>query len=140
MATQDEDDARTRAKAEGWGRDFEHDEPLHVRFPLNLPSGKSIPALQIVCAGCGARLSGDAIRGRVIDSLPNVVTVTANGMCAECARITHIDCRFRTNREDAVVEWLASNGQWQARPLGRTSHLKQLGALFRKLVKKIVSR
>jgi len=138
MAHQNE--APSHTDAERWRLDYERDRPLHIQFPLKLLSGRSIPGLHIVCAGCGSRLSGDAIRGRVTDSLRHVVTVAANGMCTGCARITHIDCRFRTVREDIIVEWLASNGRWQARPLRRTSHLKQLGGLFTKFMKKIISR
>ena len=66
---------------------------------------------------CGNRISGDRVHGRLIQSLPHVLTVSANGCCEECDRLTHIGCRFRANANGAVVEWLASNGCWQAREL-----------------------
>jgi hypothetical protein len=136
----DQDEATSHTDAERWRLDYERDRPLHTQFPLKLLSGKSIPGLHIVCAGCGSRLSGDAIRGRVTEWLPHVVSVAANGMCIGCARITHIDCRFRTDREDTIVEWLGSGGRWQARPMRPRSLRVRLGDAVRRLWTRLWSR
>ena len=66
-----------------------------------------MPGVHVVCMQCGNRISGDRVHGRLIQSLPHVLTVSANGCCEECDRLTHIDCRFRAN----------ANGGWQAREL-----------------------
>lgn len=96
---------------------FKNEPPLHTLFPVILANGKSVPGVHIVCMQCGNRISGDRVRGRLIQSLPHVLTLSANGFCEECERLTHVDCRFRSNANGTVVEWLASNGCWQAREL-----------------------
>lgn len=106
----------TAREAHEWLAAFERDAPLFEQLPLRLPNGKSVPAIHIVCSTCKCRLSGDRVHGRVVQSLAHVITVTANAMCTRCDRITHIDCRFRTDEQDAILEWLA-NGRWQARPM-----------------------
>ena len=140
MAHQDDDDAQTRIEAEGWRRDFERDAPLYTHFPLTLVNGKSIPAVQIVCDGCGGRLSGTAVRGRLVNSLPHVVTVAANGKCTACTRITHVDCRFRAHADETIIEWLGSDGRWQARAMEGTSRMEQVVGLFIQLMKNLISR
>jgi hypothetical protein len=140
MAHQDDDDAQSRIEAEGWQRDFERDGPLYTYFPVTLANGKSIPALHIVCDSCGGLVSGAAVRGRVIKSLPHVVTVTANGICAACARITHVDCRFRAHADNTIIEWLGSNGRWRARAMQETSRIKHVVDLLVRSIKNLVSR
>jgi len=107
----------SEAKALAWTTAFAGDPALHSQFPVRLMNGKSVPGLHVACRKCGSPLSGDRVRGRVIQSLPHVVTVTANGYCDVCKRMTHIDCRFRTQGQQSIVEWLGSNGYWQAREM-----------------------
>jgi hypothetical protein len=90
--------------------DVENEPPLHWLFPLTLSNGKTVPAIHIVCSKCNAQISGDRIQGRVITSLPHVITVSANGHCDVCQRMTHFDCRFWTEGQKNVIEWLGSNG------------------------------
>jgi hypothetical protein len=112
-----EKNAVSDAKTPGWITAFQSEPPLHTLFPVYLVNGKSVPGVHIVCSKCGGRISGDRVRGRVVQSLPHVVTVAANGWCEECDRMTHIDCRFRSNADETVVEWLASGGYWQAKEM-----------------------
>jgi len=109
--------AISEAKALGLMTDFDNEPPLHSLFPLTLSNGKTVPGVHIVCSKCNAQISGDRIHGRVIQSLRNVVTVSANGHCEQCGRLTHIQCRFRTNDRETLVEWLGGNGYWQVREL-----------------------
>ena len=109
--------AISEAKTLGWIAAFEAEPPLHTLFPVALSNGKTVPGVHIVCSRCNAQISGDRIHGRVIQSLKHVITVSANGHCDLCKRMTHIDCRFRTEGQQNVIEWLGSNGYWQARSL-----------------------
>lgn len=122
----------TEQVVRGWLAAYEADLPLFRQFPLRLVNGKSISGIHVVCTLCGDRLSGKRVRGRVIQSLPHVVTVTANGMCECCDRLTHIDCRFRALRHATVVEWLRTNGQWQAREIQPTSLSERVWGLLRR--------
>ena len=123
-----------------WLAAFERDPPLHTLFPLPLKNGKSIPGVHVVCSACGGRLSGDRVRGRVTQPLPHVRTVTANAMCTLCNRVTHVDFRFRTDTATTVVEWLASNGHWQARPMQPPSVRARVVDAFRRLLNRLSSR
>jgi hypothetical protein len=69
-----------------------------------------------------------------------VVTVRANAMCTRCDRLTHIDARIRADGEIAVVEWLGTNGRWQARPMRPPSLRVRLGRAFRRLLTRLSSR
>lgn len=109
MATFDPPEATVRK----WIDSFRADPPLHTLFPVKLQNGKSVPAVHIVCSTCRDSLSGDRIHGRVVQSLPNVITVDANGYCQRCNRLTNVRCRFRTEGQDAVVEWPGSDGRWR---------------------------
>ena len=131
--------AMSEAKTLGLMKDFENEPPLHSLFPLTLSNGKKVPAIHIVCSKCNAQISGDRIHGRVIQSLPHVITISANAHCGACQRMTHIDCRFRTEGQQNVIEWLGSNGYWQARPLRQPTlgdkiarSARQLAAWFAK--------
>lgn len=112
-----ESTAMSDAKTRAWVTAFESEQPLYLQFPVRLMNGKSVPGIHVTCSCCNGRISGDRIRGRVVQSLAHVVTVCANGYCTECNRMTHIDCRFRVREHETVIEWLAANGQWQAREL-----------------------
>lgn len=101
------------AIVEQWVAAFRADPPLHTLFPVVLNNGKSVPGVNIVCSTCRDSLSGDRIHGRVVQSLPHVVTVHANGYCQRCNRLTNVRCRFRTEGRDAVVEWPGSDGRWR---------------------------
>jgi hypothetical protein len=98
-----------------------------------LINGKSVPAVHVVCSNCSGRISGDRIHGRVIQSLPHVVAISANGYCEHCARMTHIDCRFRAGANDTIVEWLSSNGYWQARSLRPSTLVDRIARGARRL-------
>jgi hypothetical protein len=122
-----------------WVAAFERDEPLYGQFPLTLANGRSIPGLHVVCSECNCRISGDRVRGRVVQSLHNVITVTANAMCTRCDRITHVDCRVRSDEQTAVLEWLA-NGRWQARPMQPGSIRERVTDAVRRLLAWLSSR
>jgi hypothetical protein len=98
-----------------WLTAYKGDAPLHSQLPITLKNGKSVPGVHITCNNCGSQISGDRVRGRVIQSLPHVVTIEANGLCEPCDRLTHINCRFRANGDETLIEWLGSNGLWHAR-------------------------
>lgn len=121
-----DDTVMSDAKARAWISEFQNEPPLHTLFPLTLSNGKTVPSIHVVCSCCDGRLSGDRIHGRVVQSLAHVVTVAANGYCEQCERMTHIDCRFRTIRDETVVEWLASNGRWQARQLRQPTVVEKI--------------
>lgn len=123
-----------------WLAAFERDPPLYALFPLTLKNGKSIPGVLVVCSACGGRLSGDRVRGRVTQPLPHVSAVTANAMCTLCNRVTHVDFRFRADTTKTVVEWLASNGLWQARPMQPPSVRARVVDAFRRLMHRLSSR
>ena len=114
------------AKARGWIAAFASEPPLYTLFPVKLANGKSVPGVHVVCSGCNGRISGDRIHGRVIQSLPDVVMVSASGFCEPCNRMTHIDCRFRVQKDKTVVEWLASNGHWQTRELRKPTVVEKI--------------
>ena len=109
--------AISEAKTQGWITAFQNEPPLHSQFPVTLKNGKTVPGVHVVCAQCNNQISGDRVHGRLTQSLPHVLTISANGYCEECDRLTHVDCRFRSNSDGTVVEWLANNGYWQAREL-----------------------
>lgn len=121
------------AKTQGWLAAFESDPPLQKLFPVTLINGTSVPGIHIVCSNCSGTISGDRIHGRVNKSLPHVLTVSANGYCQECDRLTHVDCRFRSNADGSVVEWLAANGCWQARELRRPTMGEKIARGARRL-------
>ena len=122
-----------------WVAAFERDPPLFAQFPVTLRNARTIPGVHLVCSTCNGRISGDRVRGRVVQSLPGVITVTANGMCVGCERLTHIDCRFRSDEQSAVLEWLA-NGRWQARPMQPESIRMRIVDAFRRLLTRLSSR
>ena len=132
MAVTDEK-AVSEAKTQAWMAAFENEPPLHTLFPVTLTNGKTVPGVQIVCRCCGNRISGDRIHGRVTDLLPHVLTVSANGYCKECNRMTHVDCRFRSNAHGTVIEWLAANGCWQARELRQLTFGEKIARGARRL-------
>src|SRR5437773_2635449 len=108
-----------RAVREGnvaaWLTAYKEDAPLHGQFPITLRNGKSVHGVHVICNKCCNHISGDRVRGRVIRSLPHVVTIEANGLCEPCDRLTHINCRLRANGNETLIEWLGSNGLWHAR-------------------------
>jgi hypothetical protein len=123
-----------------WIAAFERDPPLFAQFPLTLRNGRSIPGVHVVCSTCRCTISGDRVHGRVTQFLPHVISVSANAMCTRCDRLTHLDFRFRADRELAVVEWLAGNGRWQARPMRPRTLRVRLGDAFRRLLTRLSSR
>lgn len=123
-----------------WVAAFERDPPLYDEFPLTFENGRSIQGLQIVCSACSCRISGDRVHGRVTQMLPHVFTVTANAMCTRCDRITHIDTRFRIDAQAVIVEWLATDGRWQARPMQPESIRARVFDAFRRLLTRLSSR
>lgn len=129
----------TTREVHEWLAAFERDAPLFEQLPLTLRNGRSVPAIHIVCSTCSCRLSGDRVHGRVVQSLAHVITVTANAMCTRCDRITHVDCRFRTDEQDAILEWL-SNGRWQARPMRPGSIRGRVVEAFRRVLARLQSR
>jgi hypothetical protein len=112
---------------------FKNEPPLHTAFPVTLSNGKMVPSIHVVCSKCDAQISGDRIHGRVVQSLPHVLTISANGYCDECDRLTHIQCRFRTNDRETLVEWLGSNGYWQARKLRQPTLVEKIARGARRL-------
>lgn len=121
-------------KARAWLTDFHRDQPLYVQFPLRLANGKSVPGVHVACSFCNDRISGDRVHGRVIQSLPHVVTVAANGFCEHCSRMTHIDCRFRVHGGETLIEWLMTNGRWQARELRQLTPMDKIRQTARRLM------
>ena len=126
------------SKVREWIADFETDSPLYIHFPLLLVNGKSVPGVHVVCSKCGGRISGDRIHGRVMQSLAHVVTVAANGICQPCNRMTHIDCRFRANPNETVVEWLSSSGRWQSREVRPPSLGEKIASAARRVAARLV--
>ncbi len=122
-----------------WIAAFERDPPLFMQFPLSLRNGKSIPGVHVVCSACHCQISGDRVRGRVIQYLPHVATIRANAMCTRCDRITHVDCRFRADGKIAVVEWLGTNGRWQSRLMQPQSIRARIADAFRRLLARLSS-
>ena len=122
------------AKVSEWIRAFDADPPLYMHFPLTLTNGTCVPGLHVVCSNCQGTLSGDRVHGRVIQSLKHVITIAANGLCGRCSLITHIDCRFRSNGHETVIEWLGSNGRWQSRAMRPVSLVERLVRTLRRLV------
>jgi hypothetical protein len=116
----------SEARTRGWITAFANEPPLHTQFPIKLINGKSVPGVHVVCSCCNGQISGDRIHGRVIQSLQHVVTVSANGYCQACDRMTHIDCRFRARKDETLIEWLATNGHWQARELRQPTVVEKL--------------
>ena len=125
--------AISEAKTQGWITAFQNEPPLHSQFPVTLKNGKTVPGVHVVCAQCNNQISGDRVHGRLTQSLPHVLTISANGYCEECDRLTHVDCRFRANANDTVVEWRGSNGYWQARELRQTTLAEKIARGARRL-------
>ena len=125
--------AVSEGKTLGWITAFESEPPLHTLLPVILKNGKTVPGVHIVCTQCRNRISGDRVHGRLTQSLPHVLTISANGYCEQCQRLTHVDCRFRSNANGTVVEWLASNGCWQARELRRPTMGEKIARGARRL-------
>ena len=126
--------ALSEAKLLGLMADFENEPPLHTQLPVQLVNGKSVPLVHVVCSMCGGTISGDRVHGRVIQSLPHVVTVSANGHCEPCNRMTHADCRFRAQASETVIEWLGSNGCWQVRELRQPTLAETIARAGHRLV------
>lgn len=125
--------AVSEAKTLAWMAEFKNEPPLYTLLPMKLANGKSVPSVHVVCMRCGNRISGDRVHGRLIQLLPHVLTVSANGYCEQCERLTHIDCRFRFNANGTVVEWLATNGHWQARELHQPTLAEKVARGARRL-------
>jgi len=123
-----------------WVNAFERDPPLYTLFPRRLKNGTSIPGVHVACSACNCRISGDRVRGRVTQLLPDVLTVAANAMCTRCDRVTHVDFRFRADKTTTVVEWLAGNGRWQARPMQPLSIRVRVVDALRRLLTWLSSR
>jgi len=119
-----------------WVAAYKRDLPLHNQFPIVLKNGKSVPGMHVICNNCGNHISGDRLRGRVIPSLPHVVTIDANGVCEPCDRLTHIDCRFRASGDEALIEWLGSTGLWQAREYRQPTLTEKITKRVRRLLGK----
>ncbi len=117
-----------------WLAAYKQDEPLYSHMPIELNNGTSVPGLHVVCKTCGSNISGDRVRGRVIQSLPHVVTIAANGFCAPCDRLTHIDCRLRANTDETLIEWLGSNGIWQGRAFRPPTLSEKLARWMRRML------
>ena len=117
---------------QGWLADFENDPPLYAQFPVQLSNGTKVPGIQVVCPGCKACLSGDRVHGRLVHSLSTVVTVTANGKCVQCGRITNVVARFRSEGKQTLIEWLGTDGRWRARDL-RPSFLTKVKLFYKKV-------
>lgn len=117
-----------------WATAYIGDAPLHCQFPIMLKNGKSVPGVHVICNSCGAHISGDRVRGRVIQSLPHVVTIEANGFCEPCDRLTHIDCRVRANRDETLIEWLGNNGLWYAREYRQPTLAEKITEQVRRLL------
>jgi hypothetical protein len=128
--------AMSEAKARAWITAFECEQALYTQFPIRLANGKSVPGVHVVCSCCNGHISGDRVHGRVIQSLPHVVSVSANGYCEQCNRMTHIDCRFRAQKDETLIEWLASNGHWQARELQQPTVVERITRGARRLVER----
>lgn len=133
MSTQNNELVVSDAKVQSWVDAYATDEPLYKQFPLNLVNGKTVPGVRVICTTCEDRLTGDRLRGRVVQSLPHVVTVTANGYCHVCDRLTHVDCRFRANPGVTIVEWLRTNGTWQAREIRPSTLFERATGLVRRM-------
>ena len=125
------------ATVQGWLADFENDPPLYAQFPVQLSNGTKVPGIHVVCPGCKACLSGDRVRGRLVRSLSTVVTVTANGKCVQCGRITNVVARFRSQGKQTVIEWLGTDGRWRARDL-RPSFLTKVKLFYKKVFARYV--
>jgi len=117
-----------------WLSAFKRDAPLHSQMPIKLQNGKSVPGLNVICNNCGHSLSGDRVRGRVIRSLPHVVTIEANGLCEPCDRLTHVNCRIRATEDETLIEWLGGNGLWQAREYRQPTLAEKIARLVRRLL------
>ena len=125
------------ATVQGWLADFENDPPLYAHFPVQLSNGTKVPGIHVVCPGCKACLSGDRVRGRLVRSLSAVVTVTANGKCVQCGRITNVVARFRSQGKQTVIEWLGTDGRWRARDL-QPSFLTKVKLFFKSVFARYV--
>ena len=123
----------SEGKMHQWIAAFRSDPALHTLFPVTLMNGKLLPGVHVACSNCGNRISGDRVHGRTVQSLPHVLTVSASGYCAECDRLTHIDCRIRANASDTIVEWLGTNGNWQARELRQPTFAEKVRRWLRRL-------
>jgi hypothetical protein len=132
--TSNEEPAVRVGKIAAWLSAFGQDAPLHSQMPIKLKNGKSVPGFNVICNNCGHSLSGDRVHGRVIRSLPHVVTIEANGLCEPCDRITHIDCRIRANGGETLIEWLANNGTWNAREYRQFTLAEKIARLVRRLL------
>lgn len=117
-----------------WLTAYKGDAPLHSQFPITLRNGKSVPGVHVICNNCGNHLSGDRVRGRAIRSLPHVVTIEANGLCEQCDRLTHINCRFRADGDEILIEWLGSNGRWHAREYRQPKLVEKIAEQVRRLL------
>jgi hypothetical protein len=107
---------------------------LHSQLPITLKNGESVPGVYVICNGCGNHISGDRVHGRVIRSLPHVVTIEANGLCEPCDRLTHIHCRFRASGDRTLIEWLGSNGRWHAREHRQPTLVEKITEQMRRLL------
>jgi hypothetical protein len=66
-----------------------------------------------------------------------VVTVTANGKCVQCGRITNVVARFRSEGKQTVIEWLGTDGRWRARDL-RPSFLTKVKLFYKRVFARYV--
>jgi hypothetical protein len=118
---------------------YERDAPLAAQFPVRLVNGRELPAIHLNCSCCGRRLPDDTVHGRLIQSLPHVVTVEANGLCEPCNRLTHLDCRVRANDDQTLIEWLGSNGRWMAREYRPPSWFESAAARVQRMLARVAS-
>ena len=93
-------------------RAFESEEPLHLSFPLTLSNNAQVRAVTAICSCCKNPIDRDMVHGRLMHSLPTVITMEGNAYCARCQQMTHLYCRFRTIDQTYQVEWPDRDGDW----------------------------
>lgn len=92
---------------------YHRDPPLHENFPLRLQNGAEVPAVTVRCRDCGQPIDHNCVHGRVIDSLPMVMTLVATAFCKRCERLIVLDGRFRVFGDSFQFEHPDTHGHWR---------------------------
>jgi hypothetical protein len=119
-----------------WIAAYDRDPLLADQFPVALANGGTLPGVAVTCNRCRQPLPKDRVRGQVLQSLPHVIGVLANGYCERCDCLTHVACRFRSEPGETRMEWIGEDGRWRAEKVRRPGLLSRLARRVRRLLER----
>lgn len=79
------------------------------------------------CGHCGNEVAGNCLRGRISNSIKDVYTFDANGLCVDCMKLFPIHGRVKTDGNEMRIEYVTKQGNWASAQMVSTKRIR--GAL-----------